>query len=398
MNRNIFLLALSQAAMMTTISLVLSSSAWVGAHLSSPNFATLPLASQYLGTLAMLYPAARLMERYGRRFTFCGGALLGTIGLACAALGVRLGNFALFAAAGFLIGGFGAVGQYYRFAAIDSVAAERKSLAISWTLSGGLLAAVAGPTLARWTKDALDPPFFASFLALTGIALLAAVLALGLSLPPMARVENEQTQRSWSEIARHPKLLMAILGSVVGYAMMNLLMTATPLAMMCSRLGFAQTAEVIQWHVVAMFAPSFFAGALIQRCGILLVMLLGCLLHLGSIALTQMGNELLHFEAALILLGIGWNFLYIGATALLTESCRKEEAARVQALNDTLVFLGVTAATLFSGALVNALGWQRLNIYAGLPILAVMTGLIRLMNRPRISGLRAIRRPRNSPP
>ncbi len=204
----------------------------------------------------------------------------------------------------------------------------------------------------------------------------------------MVKAENKQARRSWSEIASNPKLAMAILGGVVGYAVMNLLMTATPLAMMCSRLSFAQTAQVIQWHVIAMFAPSFFTGALIQRIGIMPVMLLGCLLSLGSIAVSLTGIELAHFEAALILLGIGWNFLYVGATALLTENCRKEEAARVQALNDTLVFLGVTAATLFSGAMVNALGWQTLNLYAILPILVVMAGLVRLMKWPRLSWFR----------
>ena len=389
MNRNIFLLALSQAAVMTTISLVLSSSALVGAQLSSTDFATVPLAIQYLGTMVMLYPAARLMERFGRRFTFCAGALVGAIGLACAAFGVRTGSFALFSAAGFLIGTFGAVGQYYRFAAVDSVAPARKSLAISWTLAGGLLAAVAGPTLARWTKDALEPAFYASFLSLTGVALLGAMFAMGLSLPPMVRVENHQARRSWFEIASNPKFFMAVLGGVVGYAVMNLLMAATPLAMMCSRLGFNQTAEVIQWHVLAMFAPSLFTGVLIQRVGILPVMLLGCLLNLASITVSLAGSELAHFEFALIMLGVGWNFLYVGATALLTESCRKEEAARAQALNDTLVFLGVTTATLFSGTMVNALGWQTVNLYAGLPILVVMAGLIRLMKWPRFSWLRA---------
>ena len=389
MNRNILLLALSQAAVMTTISLMLSSSALVGAQLSSPDFATVPLAIQYLGTMVMLYPAARLMERFGRRFTFSAGALIGAIGLACAAFGVRTGSFALFATAGFLIGTFGAVGQYYRFAAVDSVAPARKSLAISLTLTGGLLAAVAGPTLARWTKDALEPAFYASFLSLTGVALLGAMFAMGLSLPPMMRVENQQARRSWSEIASNPKFVLAVLGGVVGYAVMNLLMAATPLAMMCSRFGFNQTAEVIQWHVLAMFAPSLFTGVLIQRVGILPVMLLGCLLNLASITVSLTGSELAHFESALIMLGIGWNFLYVGATALLTESCRKEEAARVQALNDTLVFMGVTTATLFSGTMVNALGWQTVNLYAGLPILVVMAVLIRLMKWPRLSWLRA---------
>ena len=386
MNRNIVLLALSQAAAMTTISFVLAASALIGAQLAAPQLATVPLGLQYLGTMLMLYPAAKLMERYGRRSIFGAGALIGALGLAAAALGVRNGNFALFAAAGFLIGTFGAVGQYYRFAAAEAVAPERKSLAISWTLTGGLLAALAGPLLARETQHLLEPAFYASFLLLIGVALLGALCALGLQLPPMARVSAQQTQHSWLEIAGNARLVIAVVAGVVGYAVMNLLMTATPLAMMCcARFNFAQTAQVIQWHLLAMFAPSFFTGALIQRIGVLAVMLLGCVLNLASIALSQAGNTLLHFEIALILLGIGWNFLYIGATFLLTESCRPEQAAPVQAMNDTLVFLGVTAATIFSGSMVNALGWQQINLYASIPILIVMLGIMRLMLRSRLT-------------
>lgn len=383
MNRNILLLALSQAAVMTTISLVLSSSALVGVELSSPDLATVPLAVQYLGTMVMLYPVARLMERFGRRFTFVGGALVGAVGLGFAALGICSGSFALFAAAGFLIGTFGAVGQFYRFAAVDSVAPEKKGLAISLTLTGGLVAALAGPMLARLTKDALEPVFFASFLSLMGVALLGAILAMGLTLPPMVRQEPQQTRRSWTEIIDNSKLIVAIFGGVVGYAVMNLLMTATPLAMTHSDFGFAHTAEVIQWHVFAMFAPSFFTGAIIQRVGAMPVMLLGCLLNIASIAVSQTGSGLFHFQAALILLGVGWNFLYVGATSLLTESCSKKEASRVQALNDTLVFMGVSAATLFSGTIVTSLGWQAVNLYAGLPVLILMAALILLMKRTK---------------
>lgn len=385
MNRNITLLALSQAAMMTTISLTLASSALVGAQLASPDLATIPLAVQYLGTMVMLYPVARLMERFGRRPIFCGGALIGAIGLIAAAIGVKADSFVLFSAAGFLIGTFGAVGQYYRFAAVEAVGPKQKNLAISLTLTGGLIAAVAGPTLAQWTKDALDPPFYASFLSLTAVALLGAILAMGLSIPPMARVEHKRAKRPWSEIADNPKFIIAVLGGVFGYAVMNLLMTATPLAMMHSHFSFSDTAAVIQWHIVAMFAPSFFTGTLIQRIGVLPIMLLGCLLNLGSITVSLLGSELTHFHVALILLGVGWNFLYVGATSLLTESCRKEEAARIQAMNDTLVFLGITTVTMLSGTMVNLLGWKTINLYAILPVLVIMAGLIKLINQSKNS-------------
>jgi len=388
MNQNVLLLALSQAAVMTTISLVLSSSALVGVQLSSPNLSTVPLAIQYLATMLALYPVAKLMEHYGRRSVFCTGALIGALGLAVAAMGIRFGSFALFAVAGFLIGTFNAVGQYYRFAAADAVSVDRKNMAISLTLTGGLLAAVAGPMLARWSKEALQPSFYASFLALIGVALLGALFATGLKLPPMVQADHRETPRSLAEIARNPRFVLAVVGGVVGYAVMNLLMTATPLAMMCSRFSFSQTAEVIQWHVVAMFAPSLFTGALIQRVGTLPVMLLGCVLNLGSIAISQMGSELSHFEVALILLGIGWNFLYVGATSLLTETYRKEEKARIQAFNDTLVFMSVTVVTMFSGTMVNTLGWQVLNMYAAAPIFLVIVGIVLQMKWPQISWMR----------
>lgn len=379
MNRNIIFLALSQAVMMTTISLTLASSALVGTQLASPGLATIPLAVQYLGTMVMLYPVARFIEFFGHRFTFCGGALIGAVGLIGAAIAIKFNNFILFTATGFLIGTFGAVGQYYRFAAVDAVRPEQKNLAISLTLTGGLIAAIGGPALALWTKDALTPTFYASFLSLSGVALLGAILALGFNLPPVAKVDNQYRKRSWAEIIKKPKFIIAVLGGVLGYAVMNLLMTATPLAMLHSHFSFSETATIIQWHIVAMFAPSFFTGTLIQKTGVLTVMLLGCLLNFGGIIVNLIGNEFIHFKVALVLLGVGWNFLYVGATSLLTESILKEEASRIQAFNDTLVFLGVTIVTMLSGTLVNFLGWKIVNLYAGVPILIVTIGLIWLL-------------------
>lgn len=384
MNRNIILLALSQAAMMTVISLTLASSALVSTQLASPSLATIPLAIQYLGTLIMLYPVAWLMRRIQRRLTFCLGALAGAIGLTGAAVGIKTGSFTLFTASCFLIGIFGAVGQYYRFAAADAVQPTQKSLAISLTLAGGLLAAVAGPALAQWTKDLLEPAFYISFLCLAGIAMLGALFAIRLDLPPLAQTRHQHRWGLWSSLANNPKLMIAILGGVVGYAIMNLLMTATPLAMHRENFSFAATASVIQWHLVAMFAPSFFTGALIQRIGVTTVMLLGCLLSLASIAVNLSGQQLIHFQSALILLGVGWNFLYVGATALLAESCHKEQTTQFQALNDTFVFAGVTGVTLFSGTLVNLIGWNSLNLYAGLPVLVVVVALMyRMVLRPK---------------
>ncbi|MGC2855532.1 MFS transporter [Novispirillum sp. DQ9] len=371
MTPTVLLLALSQAALITTISMVLSTSALVGLELASADLATVPLAVQYLATMMLLAPAARLSERFGRRAVFAGGAAVGAVGLMIAALGIREGSFAVFVAAGFLIGAFNAVGQYYRFAAADAVAPERRSTAVSLTLAGGVLAAVAGPELAHLTRDLMLPSFTASFVALALIALLAAVLAAGLRLPPMTPADRAQPRRPLSEVMADRRILLAVIGGTAGYAVMNLLMTATPLAMRCNDFGFAQTAAVIQWHVVAMFAPSFVTGGLIRRLGVVWVMLLGYGLTLASAAVGAGGNGLPHFGIGLVLLGVGWNFLYVGATVLLAEACRPGEKAMLQALNDTLLFFCVAAVTLASGGLVDAFGWTVLNLAATVPIVGV---------------------------
>lgn len=373
MRRNIVLLALSQAAVMTSISLVLASSVVIGVSLASPALATLPLAMQYLGTMLVLYPVARLITRYGQRPVFIGGALTGALGLALAAMGIWLQSFVLFSLAGALVGVFNAVGQYYRFAAAEAVPVSLRSKAISLTLSGGVLAALAGPNLARWTRSMLAQPFAASFLALVGVALLAAVFAAALRLtPPAPRADAMPPQQPFPALLQRPELLLAVVVGVVGYALMNLLMTATPLAMLCRQLGFSDTATVIQWHVVAMFAPSFFTGSLILRFGVLPVMLLGGLSMLGCIGVATQGETVAHFEGALALLGIGWNFLYVGATTRLVECCPPAQKAQVQALNDSLVFLAIAGVTFSTGGLMDRYGWWTINVYAAVPVLLLM--------------------------
>ena len=373
MRRNVVLLALSQATVMTSISLVLASSVVIGVSLASPALATLPLAVQYLSTMAVLYPLARLIARYGQRPVFMAGAGLGALGLGVAAAGVWLQSFLLFSLAGLLVGIFNAVGQYYRFAAAEAVPPALRSRAISWTLSGGVLAALLGPNLARWTRDALAQPFAASFLVLAALALLAVVLAASLRLPPPAGPVSASRSADFSALLRQPEFLLAVLVGVIGYALMNLLMTATPLAMMCQKLGFGATASVIQWHVVAMFAPSFVTGNLIARYGALPVMLVGGVCMLACIAIALNGESLLHFELALVALGIGWNFMYVGATARLVECCPAEQKAQVQAFNDGLVFLAIAGVTFSAGGLVDRFGWASLNLLALLPLLLVMS-------------------------
>lgn len=384
MNRNVVLLALSQALAMTVVSLMLSASALVSVSLSAASgWATLPLAVQYLATMLALHPLARLMARRGRRPVFVGGALVGAAGLALAVAGLLRGSFAVFVLSGLCVGVLGAVSQFYRFAAAEAVPAAQRGQAISLTLAGGVLAAFLGPFIARNTRDLVATPFLASFAALVGIALLAAGIGVFLRLPAPPRPEAGRSPRRLREIARLGDFRLAVAGGAVGYAAMGLLMTATPLAMLCVRHDFAATATVIQWHLVAMFAPSFVTGLLIGRIGVLQTMLSGGALVLAGIGVALSGEAIPHFGVALALVGVGWNFLYVGATTLLTQTCRDEEKPAVQAFNDSVVFLSVTLATLGAAWLVDELGWATVNRLAAVPVLLLMAGVLGALWRRR---------------
>lgn len=383
MNRNLLLLTLSQALMMTVVGLLLSASALVGARLAdSAALATLPLALQYLATLLALPLASRLMAQRGRRPVFVAGALCGGTGLLLAAAGIALGRFSLFCLGAACVGVYGAVGQFYRFAALETVPPAARGRAVSLTLSGGVLAAFAGPAIARVTRDLLDAPFLASFLGLVACTLLSALLAMALRLPRASPGGATLPCRLLRSLLGDGGLRLALAGGMVGYGVMNLLMTATPLAMLCARLDFGATAGVIQWHLVAMFAPSFLTGALIGRVGTRAVMGLGGVLMLGGVAVALSGTALAHFQGALVLVGVGWNFLYVAATSLLAESWREEDKARVQAINDSLVFGVVSLATFGAGPLVGRFGWEAVNRLAALPVVALLVWACLQRRRP----------------
>jgi len=313
---------------------------------------------------------------------FMAGAACGGAGLLLAAAGIAFERFSLFCMGAACVGIYGAVGQFYRFAAIEAVPLAQRGRAVALTLSGGVLAAFAGPAIARATRDLLAEPFLASFLALVAGAFLAALLAGALHLPEAVAGRRDAPRRSLRDLLDDAALRLALIGGMVAYGVMNLLMTATPLAMLCARLDFAATAGVIQWHLVAMFAPSFLTGALIGRVGTRAVMALGTVLTLGGIAVALAGTALAHFEGALVLVGVGWNFLYVAATSLLAESWREEDKARVQALNDSLVFGVVSLATFGAGPLVDRLGWESVNLLAALPLIGLLVGVWRWRPRP----------------
>lgn len=383
MQRNVILLTLCQAMAMTGISLALSTSALVSVQLdAAPAWVTLPLACQYLATMLLIFPTARLMERHGRRPVFVGGALAGTLGLSLAALALFAHSFALFVLASLLLGAHGAISQHYRFAAADAVPAASQGRAISLTLSGGVIAALLGPALARASRDLLATPFLASFILLILTGALAAFFSWQLRLPEGMPPALREARRPLAELLRQPGLRLAVAGGIVSYAVMNLLMSATPLAMLCRQHDFADSATVIQWHLLAMFAPSFLTGRIIARFGATRVMAIGCLLLLASVGVALSGSSLGQFELALVLLGVGWNFLYIAASTVLAETCRRAEKPLLQGGNDTLVFLAVTLSTLAAGPLMHNFSWETVNLIGAVPVLLLLAATLHRVFRP----------------
>jgi MFS family permease len=388
MKKNVLLLAAAQAMMMTGGSLLIATSALVGFRLSpDKTLATLPLAMQMLASLLTSIPASLLMQRIGRRGGFLLGSVLGLAGAALAAWAIVAGSFALFVLAAALSGMFTGFGSYYRFAAADAASEDYKSRAISYVLAGGVVAALVGPNLAHWTHTWLAAPFAGSFVALTGIMLLSFVTLLFLDIPRRT-AETGDGGRSLTAIAAQPAFVVAAIGGMFGYGVMALVMTATPLSMHDHHYAFGDTAFVIEWHVLGMFAPSFFTGSLIRRFGVLNVMLAGAVLNAACVLVNLGGTSLAHYWLALTLLGVGWNFLFIGATTLLTETCTPAEKAKTQALNDFLVFGTVTLAVLSAGHLQHHFGWRAVNLGVVPLILVTLAALVWLL-RTRSAAARA---------
>ena len=374
--REVGLLALAQAMLMTGTSLLISTSALVGRNLSAdPALATIPLGLQFLAMTLSTIPASLFMGRYGRRAGFLVGVSLGIVGTLLAGFAVFMGSFVLFCVAAVLLGSFNATGQFYRFAAAEVASEALRARAIGLVLAGGIVAAFMGPNLAAWTRHLAGPEFAASYLILAGLYLVGLVAILPLRIPPPAQVTLRSTGRPVREIAASPVFAMAVIAATVGYGVMNLLMVATPLSMEGHHHGFADAAFVIQWHVVAMFLPSFFTGDLIRRFGLRRILIAGVLLNLACVGVNFHGHGVAHYWLALVLLGVGWNFLFIGGTTLLTLAYRPEEKAKTQALNDFIVFGTVTLTALASGALLASLGWVAINALV-IPFLLVVLVLV----------------------
>ncbi len=381
--KNVVLLALCQALGMSCAALVLSVTALIGSSLAPDRYLiTLPLALQFLAMMASAAPASLFMRRFGRRAGFTLGAGLGCVAGLLGAWAIFAGDFALYCVSTILFGAFSAHVQFYRFAAADTASPAFRSRAISLVLAGGLLSAFLGPELAKWSRDLFAPVLFAGcYLSIAGLAALSLIILQFIEILRPSAAERQDSGRPLRAIARQPSFVVAVLCAMVGYGSMNLVMTTTPLAMIACQHSFDTAAFVIQWHIVGMYAPSFFTGHLIKRFGAVPILGLGTLLMLGCVASNLWGVDVAQFWIALVLLGLGWNFMFVGGTTLLTECYRPEEKAKVQALNEFLVFGTVACTALLSGALFNAFDWEIVNLTVVLPVLLCFCSVLWLGRR-----------------
>lgn len=376
MKKNVALLAAGQAVMMSGAVLLFATGSLVGQRLAAdPTWATLPVALQMAASLAAIIPASLLMARIGRRGGFLLGAGLAASGAALAAYSIIAGHFAFFCLAAALIGSFTGIGNYFRFAAVDAASIEYRARAIAYVLAGGVIAALIGPNLGHWGDHLVhDHAFAGGYLILVGLYALVFMLLTRLDIPKPRLFQT--AGRPLAVIFRQPAMVGAVLTGTLGYGVMALVMTATPLAMYSHMHGYQDTAFVIEWHVLGMFVPSFFTGRLIQRFGLGKVMMVGALLNAACVTINLTGTTVMHFWMALFLLGIGWNFLFIGATQLLTTGYTAEEQAKVQATNDFAVFGITTLAVLSAGILQHHYGWTMVNIGVIPAILITLSTLL----------------------
>jgi predicted MFS family arabinose efflux permease len=364
MHRQVLVLAGAQALFVTASALVMTVGGLAGAQIAStPQLATAPIAASFLGTVLVTVPASMWMARVGRRAGFIVGALLGIAGGLIAALGIWIGSLLILSLGTLLVGGYQSFAQFYRFAASEVATVSFRPRAISLVLAGGVVAALLGPWLGRIGGPMLAPAYLGSFLLLAAVSALAAGVLLGLRIP----LEQNQpgvdgVVRPLITIIQQPTYLVALFGAATGYGVMILAMTATPIAMLHHQHHLSEATLVIQLHILGMFLPSFFTGLLISRFGVLAVMLAGVVLLTSHVLMTLTGTGFYSYAGALILLGIGWNFLYVGGTTLLTTTYAASEKARAQAFNDMAIFVVGLAASLAAGALQETVGWQALNV------------------------------------
>lgn len=386
---NVALLAGCQALLLCNAVTLIAVNGLAGAKLApTPTLATLTVTGYVVGTALTTIPASAFMKRHGRRAGFILGSLLGIVGGITCATAVTIGSFWLLCFGTLCAGTYNAFGLQYRFAAADMAPADWKPKAISLTLAGGIVGGFIGPWAGRITRDLWSVEFSATYATLSVFAVTAMLIASRLQVPEMAGGPQAGAGRPLAVIARQPAFVVAVLAAALGYGTMNLLMAATPLAMDICGLPFGDAAFVLQWHVLGMYGPSFFTGGLIRRFGVLNMLMAGVALMVSCIWFALSGVTLMHFWWALFLLGVGWDFLYIGGTALLTETYKPVERAKVQGSNDFVVFGVQAVSSLSAGALVLGGGWHTLNFYAipAVIVIAIAVGALILHRRRLAAG------------
>jgi MFS family permease len=337
----------------------------------TPSLATLPVTCWVVGGAIATMPASQFMRRVGRKAGLLRGAAVGIIGALLCAAAVSQSSFWMLCFGTLVFGTYNAFGQYYRFVAAEVAPPHFRATAVSLVLAGGLVGGILGPTTSRYTVGLLEPRFTGAYLALIAFVLVTMTILSRIRVPDLSAAEQAASGRPLREIARQPKYVVAVLAGAISYGVMNFLMVSTPLAMRVCGHPYGDAALVISSHVVAMFAPSFFTGGLIRRLGTIPVMLVGAALNVVSIVIALAGIEVANFWWAMVLLGVGWNFLYIGATTLLTETYRPEERAKAQGANEFAIFAMMTMSSLSSGMIVTNAGWEKVN-FAATPLIAVV--------------------------
>ncbi|AJD51975.1 MULTISPECIES: MFS transporter [Thalassospira] len=373
--RNVLFLSLCVALSASAMSLLFTVAAVIGYSLApDKSLSTLPVAFTMIAMMATTAPSALMMSRFGRRVGFWIGSGIGMVGAVAGMGTVYWGNFWLLCVACACIGSANAIAMQYRFAAAEAAPPEFRSRAISLTMLGGLAAAFVGPNLASFARNWFDTvPFLGTFLALIGIQFLLVLAISQLRLPDMRGTKHDEPARPLRVVIGQPAVIVAMIAGALGYAVMSFVMTATPLAILDCNYEFGDAAFIIQWHVVGMYAPGFFTGNLIRRFGALGIIQVGAVLNLICLAFGLAGEDLIdNFWPSLVLLGVGWNFMFVGATTFLTENYRPAEQARVQAINEFVVFGTVAIASLSAGSIYAGAGWSTLLYSAALPVGLVM--------------------------
>ena len=375
--RNTLILSIAQGLSVTTTNINMINTGLVGTILAThSSYATIPLSLQFLTIALTLIPVSLLMGKFGRRPMFLIGAMSAFVGCLVIACAIYYKLFSLFILGSILLGFSQANQQFYRYAAADNVSISLKSKAISLVLAGGLIAAILGPEVSRYSFDFFpDYIYLATYLFAAIIQIINFLILIFINIKKP--IPSKKTNRPLGDVLLQKNLIIAILAAAVGYSLMSFIMTATPLQIVnVCKLGDSASATVIQWHVIAMFAPSFFTGTIINSLGNRKVMMIGLFLYAFSISFTIIGQTIEHFWIALFLCGLGWNFLYVGGSDIIAKSALPEERAKVQGVTDFIIFVFVATGSFLAGALHSTLGWEIMMFYTSIPIFILFMSII----------------------